>query len=110
MSFIGQDQRPAPKVKEVRLSQEEMTSAYQQCIEVGEVRGGGVEEGKGGGVEGTFAHLKNIFSSLGYTAFVGLDAYMYHLFAPPPLFLFSQFPPSTCIFLREAYMYMYTCK
>ena len=43
MSFIGQDQRPAPKVKEVRLSQEEMTSAYQQCIEVGEVRGGGVE-------------------------------------------------------------------
>ena len=49
MSFIGQDQRPAPKVKEVRLSQEEMTSAYQQCIEVGEVRGGRWRRGKEGG-------------------------------------------------------------
>ena len=34
MSFIGRDQRPAPKLKEATLSQEEMTSAYHQTIEV----------------------------------------------------------------------------
>ena len=34
MSFIGQDQRPAPKLKEARLSHEEMTSAYHQTIQV----------------------------------------------------------------------------
>ena len=34
MSFIGQDQRPAPKLKEASLSPEEMSSAYHQTIEV----------------------------------------------------------------------------
>ena len=34
MSFIGQDRQPAPKIKEAKLSLEEMTSAYRQCIEV----------------------------------------------------------------------------
>jgi len=34
MSFIGQDCKPAPELKEVRLSPELMTSAYQQCIHV----------------------------------------------------------------------------
>ena len=34
MSFIGQDQRPAPKIKEAKLTQDEMASAYQQTIEV----------------------------------------------------------------------------
>ena len=34
MSFIGQDQRPAPKLKEATLTQEEMTTAYHQTIEV----------------------------------------------------------------------------
>jgi RIO kinase 3 len=33
MSFIGQDQRPAPKLKEASLSHEEMTSAYHQTIQ-----------------------------------------------------------------------------
>ena len=33
MSFIGQDQKPAPKLKEASLSLEEMTSAYHQTIE-----------------------------------------------------------------------------
>ena len=34
MSFIGQDQRPAPKVKELRLPPEQMREIYQQCIQV----------------------------------------------------------------------------
>ena len=34
MSFIGQDQRPAPKLKEATLTQEEMTTAYHQTIQV----------------------------------------------------------------------------
>ncbi len=34
MSFIGQDQKPAPKLKDVRLSSDSMMSAYQQCIHV----------------------------------------------------------------------------
>jgi RIO kinase 3 len=33
MSFIGQDQRPAPKLKEATLTQEEMTTAYHQTIQ-----------------------------------------------------------------------------
>ena len=37
MSFIGQDQRPAPKIKEAMLTPEEMTSAYHQTIEVSTV-------------------------------------------------------------------------
>lgn len=34
MSFIGQDQRPAPKIKEAMLTPEELASAYHQTIEV----------------------------------------------------------------------------
>ena len=34
MSFIGQDQRPAPKLKEATLTLEEMTTAYHQTMEV----------------------------------------------------------------------------
>lgn len=33
MSFIGRDHKPAPKLKEVRLSREQLQSAYQQCIQ-----------------------------------------------------------------------------
>ena len=38
MSFIGQNQQPAPKLKDVRLSPELMRSAYEQCIHVSEFR------------------------------------------------------------------------
>lgn len=34
MSFIGQDQVPAPKLKEVKLSSEEMKEAYYQTLHV----------------------------------------------------------------------------
>lgn len=34
MSFIGHDQVPAPKLKEVKLSSEEMTEAYYQTVHV----------------------------------------------------------------------------
>lgn len=34
MSFIGHDQVPAPKLKEVKLSSEEMTDAYYQTLHV----------------------------------------------------------------------------
>ena len=34
MSFIGRDMKPAPKLKEVRLSVDKMKSAYQQCVKV----------------------------------------------------------------------------
>lgn len=34
MSFIGHDQVPAPKLKEVKLSSEEMTEAYYQTLHV----------------------------------------------------------------------------
>ena len=34
MSFIGEDQRPALKVKEAGLNPDQMNSAYHQCIEV----------------------------------------------------------------------------
>lgn len=34
MSFIGEDCKPAPELKEAQLSPELMISAYQQCIHV----------------------------------------------------------------------------
>lgn len=34
MSFIGQDQVPAPKLKEVKLSSEDMKNAYYQVLHV----------------------------------------------------------------------------
>lgn len=34
MSFIGHDQVPAPKLKEVKLSSEEMKDAYHQTLHV----------------------------------------------------------------------------
>ena len=34
MSFIGHDQVPAPKLKEVKLSSEEMKDAYYQTLYV----------------------------------------------------------------------------
>ncbi len=34
MSFIGHDQVPAPTLKEAPLSRDQLTSAYQQCIQV----------------------------------------------------------------------------
>lgn len=34
MSFIGYDQVPAPKLKEVKLSSEEMKEAYYQTLHV----------------------------------------------------------------------------
>ena len=34
MSFIGHDQVPAPKLKEVKLSSEEMKDAYYQTLHV----------------------------------------------------------------------------
>lgn len=34
MSFIGHDQVPAPKLKEVKLSEEEMKDAYHQTLHV----------------------------------------------------------------------------
>lgn len=34
MSFIGQDQVPAPKLKEVKLSSEDMKDAYNQVLHV----------------------------------------------------------------------------
>ena len=39
MSFIGRDQKPAPTLKEAVLTSEQMNSAYQQCLQVGGVRG-----------------------------------------------------------------------
>ena len=34
MSFIGKDQHPAPKMKDVTLTSGQKTNAYEQCIEV----------------------------------------------------------------------------
>ena len=34
MSFIGENQVPAPKLKEAKLSYADMQIAYEQCIEV----------------------------------------------------------------------------
>ena len=34
MSFIGNEQRPAPKLKDVVLTTSQGTRAYEQCIEV----------------------------------------------------------------------------
>ena len=34
MSFIGKDQKPAPKLKDAVLSSNQFEKAYQQCVEV----------------------------------------------------------------------------
>lgn len=34
MSFIGKDNEPAPKLKEAELNDNELKSAYKQCIQV----------------------------------------------------------------------------
>jgi RIO kinase 3 len=34
MSFIGEDGRPAPKLKEAILNETELKSAYEQCVQV----------------------------------------------------------------------------
>ena len=34
MSFIGKDQKPAPKLKDAVLSPRQLRQAYQQCVEV----------------------------------------------------------------------------
>lgn len=34
MSFIGEDLKPAPQLREVHLSRSQLDSAYQQCIKV----------------------------------------------------------------------------
>ena len=36
MSFIGHNQKPAPKLKVAKLSAADLIIAYEQCIEVGE--------------------------------------------------------------------------
>ncbi len=35
MSFIGEDMKPAPQLREAKLTQAKLESAYQQCIKVG---------------------------------------------------------------------------
>lgn len=35
MSFIGEDMRPAPQLREVQFTPSQLESAYQQCIKVG---------------------------------------------------------------------------
>ena len=35
MTFIGKDQKPAPKIKDAKLSPEDMQTAYNQIISVG---------------------------------------------------------------------------
>lgn len=34
MSFIGKDQCPAPKLKECQLNDDQLKSAYHQCVKV----------------------------------------------------------------------------
>ena len=34
MSFIGKDQKPAPKLKDAVLSSRQLQQAYQQCVQV----------------------------------------------------------------------------
>ena len=34
MSFIGKDQKPAPKLKDAGLSSRQLQKAYEQCVEV----------------------------------------------------------------------------
>ena len=34
MSFIGKDQKPAPKLKDAVLSSRQLQQAYEQCVEV----------------------------------------------------------------------------
>ena len=34
MTFVGADQKPAPKLKDAVLSRSELESAYEQCTEV----------------------------------------------------------------------------
>jgi len=35
MSFIGKDQKPAPKLKDAVLSSRQLQQAYKECVEVG---------------------------------------------------------------------------
>ena len=37
MTFIGHNQKPAPKLKDAKLSAADLIIAYDQCIEVGDV-------------------------------------------------------------------------
>jgi RIO kinase 3 len=34
MSFIGENNKPAPKLKDANLNETELRSAYEQCIQV----------------------------------------------------------------------------
>lgn len=34
MSFIGEDMKPAPQLREVQLTHSQLESAYQQCTKV----------------------------------------------------------------------------
>lgn len=34
MTFVGEDQKPAPKLKDAVLSRSELESAYEQCTDV----------------------------------------------------------------------------
>ena len=34
MSFIGKDQKPAPKLKDAVLSSRQLQQAYEQCVQV----------------------------------------------------------------------------
>jgi RIO kinase 3 len=34
MSFIGEDNKPAPKLKDAILNESELRSAYEQCLQV----------------------------------------------------------------------------
>lgn len=36
MSFIGHNQKPAPKLKHAKMSAADLIIAYEQCIEVGQ--------------------------------------------------------------------------
>ena len=37
MSFIGEDMKPAPQLREVQLSHSKLESAYRQCIKVSDL-------------------------------------------------------------------------
>ena len=39
MSFIGKDQKPAPKLKDAVLSSRQLQQAYEQCVEVRFIEG-----------------------------------------------------------------------
>ncbi len=37
MSFLGEDMKPAPQLREVKLTRSQLETAHKQCIEVGSV-------------------------------------------------------------------------